>query len=205
MVGNIILSFSTLASAFRLKAPLPPYLPPVEKSRQRLVDCHAFYPGFPWADGMIPIGRCYSETRCCQESWRERLTPASLFCLCSCHERCDPRTWVAGANLAKRVRGDRSNIRRIRGFIHGPGGETADYQLRRLICLACAFTLHFILSLSFMARLKYYKDAIWMQTKSYFHVTNRVELKRWWGNNWVTTWTNLPFLPTCRRHGDEWG
>ncbi|KAG5637037.1 hypothetical protein H0H81_006032 [Sphagnurus paluster] len=38
MVGNIILSLSTLASAFRLKAPLPPYLPPVEKARQRLVD-----------------------------------------------------------------------------------------------------------------------------------------------------------------------
>lgn len=37
MVGNIILSFSTLASAFRLKAPLPPYLPPAEKSRQNLV------------------------------------------------------------------------------------------------------------------------------------------------------------------------
>lgn len=37
MVGNIILSFSTLASAFRLKAPLPPYLPPVEKARERLV------------------------------------------------------------------------------------------------------------------------------------------------------------------------
>ncbi|KAG6907660.1 hypothetical protein DXG01_007864 [Tephrocybe rancida] len=38
MVGNIILSLSTLASAFRLKAPLPPYLPPVERSRQQLVD-----------------------------------------------------------------------------------------------------------------------------------------------------------------------
>ncbi|KAG6812598.1 hypothetical protein H0H92_001949 [Tricholoma furcatifolium] len=38
MVGNIILSLSTLASAFRLKAPLPPYLPPAENSRQRLVD-----------------------------------------------------------------------------------------------------------------------------------------------------------------------
>ncbi|KAG5645197.1 hypothetical protein DXG03_006715 [Asterophora parasitica] len=38
MVGNIILSLSTLASAFRLKAPLPPYLPPVENARQRLVD-----------------------------------------------------------------------------------------------------------------------------------------------------------------------
>ncbi|GLB37109.1 putative aluminium activated malate transporter [Lyophyllum shimeji] len=38
MVGNIILSLSTLAAAFRLKAPLPPYLPPVESSRQRLVD-----------------------------------------------------------------------------------------------------------------------------------------------------------------------
>ncbi|KAF4597849.1 hypothetical protein EYR38_006240 [Pleurotus pulmonarius] len=38
MVGNIILYFSTLASAFRLKAPLPPYLPPAEKARQRLVD-----------------------------------------------------------------------------------------------------------------------------------------------------------------------
>jgi hypothetical protein len=37
MVGNIILYFSTLASAFRLKAPLPPYLPPAEKSRERLV------------------------------------------------------------------------------------------------------------------------------------------------------------------------
>ncbi|KAJ7354534.1 Fusaric acid resistance protein-like-domain-containing protein [Mycena albidolilacea] len=37
MVGNIILSFSTLASAFRLKAPLPPYMPPAEASRQRLV------------------------------------------------------------------------------------------------------------------------------------------------------------------------
>jgi len=38
MVGNIILYFSTLASAFRVKAPLPPYLPPAENSRQRLVD-----------------------------------------------------------------------------------------------------------------------------------------------------------------------
>ncbi|KAI0058126.1 hypothetical protein BV25DRAFT_1811380 [Artomyces pyxidatus] len=38
MVGNIILYFSTLASAFRLKAPLPPYLPPAEKARQQLVD-----------------------------------------------------------------------------------------------------------------------------------------------------------------------
>ncbi|KAJ7678691.1 hypothetical protein B0H17DRAFT_102075 [Mycena rosella] len=37
MVGNIILSFSTLASAFRSKAPLPPYLPPAEESRQRLL------------------------------------------------------------------------------------------------------------------------------------------------------------------------
>ena len=39
MVGNIILYFSTLASAFRLKAPLPPYLPPAEKARQQLVSC----------------------------------------------------------------------------------------------------------------------------------------------------------------------
>jgi hypothetical protein len=36
MVGNIILGFSTLASAFQLKAPLPPYLPPAEECRQRL-------------------------------------------------------------------------------------------------------------------------------------------------------------------------
>ncbi|TFY82398.1 hypothetical protein EWM64_g1610 [Hericium alpestre] len=38
MVGNIILYFSVLASAFRLKAPLPPYLPPAEKARQQLVN-----------------------------------------------------------------------------------------------------------------------------------------------------------------------
>ncbi|GJJ06194.1 hypothetical protein Clacol_000383 [Clathrus columnatus] len=37
LVGNVILYFSVLASAFRLKAPLPPYLPPAEKSRQELV------------------------------------------------------------------------------------------------------------------------------------------------------------------------
>ncbi|RXW25613.1 hypothetical protein EST38_g244 [Candolleomyces aberdarensis] len=37
MVGNVILGFSILASAFRLKAPLPPYLPPAEKSRQKLI------------------------------------------------------------------------------------------------------------------------------------------------------------------------
>ncbi|KAK7692161.1 hypothetical protein QCA50_003780 [Cerrena zonata] len=38
MVGNVILYFSTLAAAFRLKSPLPPYLPPAEEARQRLVD-----------------------------------------------------------------------------------------------------------------------------------------------------------------------
>ena len=47
MVGNIILYFSTLASAFRFKAPLPPYLPPAEQARQQLVggmffDCWAY-------------------------------------------------------------------------------------------------------------------------------------------------------------------
>ena len=38
MVGNIILYFSVLSSAFRLKSPLPPYLPPAAKSQERLVD-----------------------------------------------------------------------------------------------------------------------------------------------------------------------
>ena len=37
MVGNVILYFSVLASAFRLKSPLPPYLPPAEQARRRLV------------------------------------------------------------------------------------------------------------------------------------------------------------------------
>ncbi|PVF97453.1 hypothetical protein CPB86DRAFT_706963 [Serendipita vermifera] len=38
MVGNVILFFSVLSSAFTLKKPLPPYLPPAERCRQRLVD-----------------------------------------------------------------------------------------------------------------------------------------------------------------------
>ncbi|KAF8906572.1 Fusaric acid resistance protein-like-domain-containing protein [Gymnopilus junonius] len=38
MVGNIMLSFSFLSASFRLKAPLPPYLPPVEEARLKLVD-----------------------------------------------------------------------------------------------------------------------------------------------------------------------
>lgn len=33
----MILYFSVLASSFRLKRALPPYLPPAEKARQRLV------------------------------------------------------------------------------------------------------------------------------------------------------------------------
>lgn len=37
-VGNVVLYFSTLASAFTLKRALPPYLPPAEQARQRLVD-----------------------------------------------------------------------------------------------------------------------------------------------------------------------
>ncbi|KAF8608644.1 hypothetical protein BDV93DRAFT_433325 [Ceratobasidium sp. AG-I] len=38
MVGNVILYFSTLSAAFQLKSPLPPYLPPAEQARQKLVD-----------------------------------------------------------------------------------------------------------------------------------------------------------------------
>jgi hypothetical protein len=59
MVGNIILSFSTLASAFRLKAPLPPYLPPAEESRQRLVS----EPSRQWAQlTRVDPGRRDKET-----------------------------------------------------------------------------------------------------------------------------------------------
>ncbi|CAO1636073.1 unnamed protein product [Parajaminaea phylloscopi] len=38
MVGNILLFFHILASAMDLKTPLPPYLPPAERSRQALLD-----------------------------------------------------------------------------------------------------------------------------------------------------------------------
>lgn len=38
MVGNVILYFYTLSAGFRLRTPMPPYLPPAEPARQRLVD-----------------------------------------------------------------------------------------------------------------------------------------------------------------------
>ncbi|KAH7339754.1 Fusaric acid resistance protein-like-domain-containing protein [Rhizoctonia solani] len=38
MVGNVLLYFSTLSGAFQLKTPLPPYMPPAEQARQKLVD-----------------------------------------------------------------------------------------------------------------------------------------------------------------------
>ncbi|KZT51834.1 hypothetical protein CALCODRAFT_442467 [Calocera cornea HHB12733] len=38
MVGNVILYFATLSAAFRLKSPLPPYMPPAEQSRLRLIE-----------------------------------------------------------------------------------------------------------------------------------------------------------------------
>ncbi|KAF9976229.1 hypothetical protein BGZ73_008936 [Actinomortierella ambigua] len=37
MVGNVLLYFYTLASALRLKTPLPPYLPPANQARRRLI------------------------------------------------------------------------------------------------------------------------------------------------------------------------
>jgi hypothetical protein len=46
MVGNVILGLSMIASAFRLKAPLPPYLPPAEQSRQKLVSGSLLGPSF---------------------------------------------------------------------------------------------------------------------------------------------------------------
>ncbi|OXG16573.1 hypothetical protein C361_04943 [Cryptococcus neoformans Tu259-1] len=38
MAGNVILYFYTLSAGFRLRTPVPPYLPPAEEARQRLVD-----------------------------------------------------------------------------------------------------------------------------------------------------------------------
>ncbi|ODO11174.1 hypothetical protein I350_01778 [Cryptococcus amylolentus CBS 6273] len=37
MAGNVILYFYTLSAGFRLRTPVPPYLPPAEHARQRLV------------------------------------------------------------------------------------------------------------------------------------------------------------------------
>ncbi|KAF9087285.1 hypothetical protein BGX29_000908 [Mortierella sp. GBA35] len=37
MVGNVLLYFYTIASALRLKTPLPPYLPPANRARLRLI------------------------------------------------------------------------------------------------------------------------------------------------------------------------
>ncbi|ORY35739.1 hypothetical protein BCR39DRAFT_511847 [Naematelia encephala] len=38
MAGNVILYFYTLSAGFRLRSPMPPYLPPAEHARQRLVE-----------------------------------------------------------------------------------------------------------------------------------------------------------------------
>lgn len=38
MAGNVILYFYTLSAGFRLRTPMPPYLPPAEHARQRLVN-----------------------------------------------------------------------------------------------------------------------------------------------------------------------
>jgi len=60
MVGNIVLSFFTLASAFQLKAPLPPYLPPAEHSRLRLV--RPPYYSVIHSNLSLHIGTSYSST-----------------------------------------------------------------------------------------------------------------------------------------------
>ena len=66
MVGNIILYFSTLASAFRFKAPLPPYLPPAEKARQQLVRRYYFFEPHSQRDVMC-TGDRYPKSERCEE------------------------------------------------------------------------------------------------------------------------------------------
>lgn len=59
MVGNILLYFSVLSSAFQLKTPMPPYLPPAEESRRRLVSQFA---ESPWFLSIRPQVRAVRET-----------------------------------------------------------------------------------------------------------------------------------------------
>jgi hypothetical protein len=83
MVGNIILYFSTLASAFRLKAPLPPYLPPAEKARQQLVGirCPFFYRNAERKT--LKKGGSDPKTGCCAEARDQGIEAASIFRVCA--------------------------------------------------------------------------------------------------------------------------
>lgn len=115
MVGNIMLSFSTLAASFRLKAPLPPYLPPVEKARLRLVSGRD-YPGTV-RDLSICIGRGYTQTGCGEKPRCQGVASAPLLRLRAHNEGSDDGAGVPWTNLARCFWRDWPHRSRVRNAV----------------------------------------------------------------------------------------
>ena len=115
MVGNIILSFSTLAAAFRIKAPLPPYLPPAEESRRRLVGLYTICSRERLSHpcGFV-AGRSYSEVGCSKKARSERFAATPVLCLCVDDERSDNGARHSWPNTARCIWGNRSVDGRFR-------------------------------------------------------------------------------------------
>lgn len=85
MVGNVILYFSTLSAAFRLKAPLPPYLPPAEKSRQELVSQYLSMGIFKFykltMGATHALGECDTQLGCCQDPECDGFAAVVVLCI----------------------------------------------------------------------------------------------------------------------------
>lgn len=129
MAGNIILSFSTLAAAFRLKAPLPPYLPPAEEARRRLVSI-ALLRYHSYSRNLY-IGRSHSKIGRRQKTRSERITATAFLCLRLDDEGSDDGARDTWANTARCIWGDWAVIGRLWDAI------LAD----RTYCVKAVFTL----------------------------------------------------------------
>ncbi len=104
MVGNVILYFSVLSAAFKLKVPLPPYLPPAEQSSSTLGEQEnepvlrtSLIVGDPglghYATGGHEAPRC------------ETLAATAIFCVRLDDERCHSRAGLPGSYVARSVWG----------------------------------------------------------------------------------------------------
>lgn len=126
MVGNVILYFSTLAAAFRLKSPLPPYLPPAEDSRQRLVSHPTHL--YTWSHTNIYIiiflGWSYQKTRCSQKQRHQRFSTTSLLRVCSHDAGCDSRTRLSGTYTSRGIWSYRRKYGCVWRVVQGDGAES---------------------------------------------------------------------------------
>ena len=101
MVGNIIIYFSTLASAFHLKALLLPYFPPAEKARQQLVGIHTLLAIHSLNAQHLLVGGSNPKTGCGVKPQDQGYMAAAVLHICADDEGDHTRAGISWSDIAR--------------------------------------------------------------------------------------------------------